>query len=114
MNLLSATGVSHDYPHHGRVLHAIHLAIAPGETVALLGRSGCGKSTLARMLVGLETPQHGDIAWRGTPLAALKGESAEDEIRAAGNVLRNAGLSTEVLELRAAPGVEPTRAVRVG
>ncbi len=34
MNLLSATGVSHDYPHHGRVLHAIHLAIAPGETVA--------------------------------------------------------------------------------
>ena len=28
MNLLSATGVSHDYPHHGRVLHAIHLAIA--------------------------------------------------------------------------------------
>lgn len=45
MNLLSATGVSHDYPHHGRVLHAIHLAIAHGETVALLGRSGCGKST---------------------------------------------------------------------
>ncbi|STT24366.1 nickel transport ATP-binding protein NikD [Klebsiella pneumoniae] len=66
MNLLSATGVSHDYPHHGRVLHEIQLAIAPGETVALLGRSGCGKSTLARMLVGLETPQHGDIAWRGT------------------------------------------------
>ena len=75
MNLLSATGVSHDYPHHGRVLHEIQLAIAPGETVALLGRSGCGKSTLARMLVGLETPQHGDIAWRGTPLTALKGEA---------------------------------------
>lgn len=75
MNLLSVTGVSHDYPHHGRVLHEIQLAIAPGETVALLGRSGCGKSTLARMLVGLETPQHGDIAWRGAPLAALKGEA---------------------------------------
>ena len=75
MNLLSVTGVSHDYPHHGRVLHEIQLAIASGETVALLGRSGCGKSTLARMLVGLETPQHGDIVWRGTPLTALKGEA---------------------------------------
>lgn len=30
---------------------------------------------LARMLVGLETPQHGDIARRGTPLTALKGEA---------------------------------------
>ena len=75
MNLLSVTGVSHNYPHHGRVLHEIQLAIASGETVALLGRSGCGKSTLARMLVGLETPQHGDIVWRGTPLTALKGEA---------------------------------------
>ncbi|QGV83143.1 nickel import ATP-binding protein NikE [Klebsiella pneumoniae] len=75
MNLLSVAGVSHDYPHHGRVLHEIQLAIAPGETVALLGRSGCGKSTPARMLVGLETPQHGDIARRGTPLTALKGEA---------------------------------------
>ncbi|WP_227654252.1 ATP-binding cassette domain-containing protein, partial [Klebsiella pneumoniae] len=73
MNLLSVTGVSHDYPHHGRVLHEIQLAIAPGETVALLGRSGCGKSTLARMLVGLETPQHGDIAWRGAAAGAPAG-----------------------------------------
>jgi nickel transport system ATP-binding protein len=63
MNLLSVTGVSHDYPHHGRVLHEIHLAIASGETVALLGRSGCGKSTLARMLV----------AWKRRSTAILPG-----------------------------------------
>lgn len=81
MNLLSVTGVSHDYPHHGRVLHEIQLAIAPGETVALLGRSGCGKSTLARMLVGLETPQHGDIAWRGAPGCLQRGESAQNGAR---------------------------------
>lgn len=49
----------------------------------------------------------------GGTLVALKGASAEDEIRAAGKVLRHAGLSAEVLELRAAAGVEPTRAIKV-
>jgi peptide/nickel transport system ATP-binding protein len=28
------------------------LAIAPGETVGVVGESGCGKSTLAKVLVG--------------------------------------------------------------
>lgn len=46
-------------------------------------------------------------------LVALKGSSAEDEIRDAGKVLKAGGLRAEVLELRAAPGVDPTRAVRV-
>lgn len=52
------------------------------------------------------------FAGRGC-LVALKGDSAEDEVRAAGKVLRRAGLSAEVLELRAASGVEPTRAIKV-
>lgn len=46
-------------------------------------------------------------------LVALKGESAEDEIRSAGKRLTADKLSAEVLELRAAPGVDPTRAIRV-
>ncbi|HBU7546997.1 nickel import ATP-binding protein NikE [Klebsiella aerogenes] len=75
MNLLSVNAVSHDYPHHGAVLRDIQSDIALGETVALLGRSGCGKSTLARMLVGLETPRYGDVAWRGASLTSLKGEA---------------------------------------
>lgn len=44
MNLLSVTGVSHDYPHHGRVLHEIQLAIASGETVALLGAAAAARA----------------------------------------------------------------------
>lgn len=49
----------------------------------------------------------------GGQLVALKGASAEAEVEAAGKVLRKASLTAEVLELRAAPGVEPTRAIRV-
>ncbi|EIW9478547.1 MULTISPECIES: nickel import ATP-binding protein NikE [Klebsiella] len=75
MNLLSVNAVSHDYPHHGPVLRDIQFDIASGETMALLGRSGCGKSTLARMLVGLETPRYGEVAWRGASLTSLKGEA---------------------------------------
>jgi len=36
-----------------------------GETVAIVGESGCGKSTLAKVLVGLETADGGNIVFRG-------------------------------------------------
>lgn len=46
-------------------------------------------------------------------LVALKGESAEDEIRKAAKLLKQHKLAAEVLELQAAPGVDGTRAIRV-
>lgn len=49
----------------------------------------------------------------GGQLVALKGESAEDEIRGAAPLLKRLSLRAEVLELRAAQGVEGTRAIRV-
>ncbi|AQX15874.1 16S rRNA (guanine(527)-N(7))-methyltransferase [Tessaracoccus lapidicaptus] len=49
----------------------------------------------------------------GGQLLALKGESAEEEIRAAGKPLSVSGARAEVLELRVAAGVEGTRAIRV-
>ncbi|MGP3590630.1 nickel import ATP-binding protein NikE [Vagococcus sp. WN89Y] len=70
MNLLDAIEVSHAYRRQP-VLKAVSLTLYSGETVALLGRSGCGKSTLARLLVGLESPDDGEICWQGTPLNRL-------------------------------------------
>ncbi|MFD7941563.1 ATP-binding cassette domain-containing protein, partial [Streptomyces sp. NPDC059744] len=44
-----------------QVLHGVCLRIAPGETVALMGRNGAGKSTLLAALVGLVGPTTGTV-----------------------------------------------------
>ncbi|MGW0880489.1 ABC transporter ATP-binding protein [Streptomyces sp. NPDC002671] len=42
-------------------LRRVDLAVAPGETVALMGRNGAGKSTLLGSLVGLVEPTSGTV-----------------------------------------------------
>ncbi|WP_307813367.1 ABC transporter ATP-binding protein [Streptomyces sp. N35] len=48
------------------------LAIAPGETVGVVGESGCGKSTLAKVLVGVQQPTSGTVAFRDKDLWTMK------------------------------------------
>lgn len=47
----------------GRVeaLHDVSLTVAPGETIALMGRNGAGKSTLLAALVGMVEPSSGSV-----------------------------------------------------
>src|ERR1700716_574607 len=52
-----------------RAAECVHLEIARGEALGLVGESGCGKSTLGRCIVGLYTPTGGTIRYEGTTLA---------------------------------------------
>jgi phospholipid/cholesterol/gamma-HCH transport system ATP-binding protein len=54
-----------------RVLNGISLAVARGETLAVLGRSGTGKSVLLRLVIGLEKPDSGSIRIHGQDIAGL-------------------------------------------
>lgn len=49
----------------GIVLDNLSFAVAPGESVALLGRNGVGKTTLLRTIMGLILPKRGTISFAG-------------------------------------------------
>jgi phospholipid/cholesterol/gamma-HCH transport system ATP-binding protein len=51
------------------VLRDISVAIAPGETLVILGESGCGKTVLLKCLLGLIRPSSGEVRFEGRSLA---------------------------------------------
>jgi peptide/nickel transport system ATP-binding protein len=51
--------------HQVRAVEDVSFEVRPGETVGLVGESGCGKSTVGRLILRLETPTAGAIAFEG-------------------------------------------------
>lgn len=66
---LSLHGVTHSFhrekENRNFTLGPIDLDFRPGELVFLIGGNGSGKTTLAMLLIGLYTPEQGEICWNG-------------------------------------------------
>ncbi|WP_372983074.1 ABC transporter ATP-binding protein [Marinobacter sediminum] len=53
------------------VLRGINLHLEPGEKVAVVGTSGGGKSTLVQVILGMYTPQRGEILIDNVPVQRI-------------------------------------------
>ena len=111
--IVRARGLGYGYRRGEPVLADIDIDAGAGERIALIGPNGSGKSTLGRLLVGLLSPDAGEISLGGDDPARLP---AFDLARRAGYVFQEPerqfltqrvgdevklGLSPD--ELRAAP-----------
>jgi len=68
--------VSFHYPGSDRgILHDISLDVAPGETIALVGRSGAGKTTLCNLVARFYDPTEGVVRLDGRDLRDIQVDS---------------------------------------
>ena len=89
------TGTPRGFTEHW-VLRDISLAIAPGESVGILGRNGAGKSTLLKLIAGVLAPTEGRIALRGRVSALLElGMGFNPEFTGRENAVHACGLLGE-------------------
>ena len=66
--LLSLRGLTKTYG-TVRANRGIDLDVAEGSIHAILGENGAGKSTLMKLIYGVETPDAGEVIWRGHHVA---------------------------------------------
>src|SRR5690625_7472300 len=71
------------------VLEQISVDIHPGEFISIIGPSGSGKSTIFNLMVGLLTPDHGDIYMNDQLINSTTGEFSYMSLQSTLFPLRN-------------------------
>lgn len=95
--------VTFRYSQEGKnVLQNVNLEIAPGQTVALVGRSGSGKTTLANLVLRLHRPADGTILIDGMDIRYVSANSLRRQI---GMVLQDNFLFSGTIKENIALGV---------
>lgn len=102
-SLLSARGLTKNYSMGKRtleVLRGVDLEVPTGEFLALRGASGAGKSTLLHLVGGLDSPNAGEIFFRGQKLTSFsEGELTRFRNRRVGFIFQAYHLLPELTAL---------------
>ncbi len=75
--MLEVSGLQAAYG-DSQVLFDVHLRVAAGELVTLLGRNGMGKTTTVRAIMGLTPPRRGSVTFAGV---SISGQAPEHVAR---------------------------------
>jgi peptide/nickel transport system ATP-binding protein len=81
---IAGIGLPFSSARHINAVNGVTLAVAPGETLGIVGESGCGKSTLGRAILNLVDAQGGEVRFEDgrisakdkAAIARLRGQAA--------------------------------------
>lgn len=82
--VLEFRGVTKTYRTLGDRVTAVRdasLAVHAGEVVGIVGESGSGKSTVARVMLGLESVDSGQVLLRGQPVSMKRTRAQRKEVQ---------------------------------
>lgn len=98
---LSLHGISFRYGDGPLVLDALSLTIEAGEKVAVVGASGGGKSTLVQIILGLYSPESGDLCFDGISVREIGMDVVRENV---GTVLQQPALFNDTVRENVAMG----------
>ncbi len=70
----------------------LNFSIPRGQVFVIMGGSGCGKSTLLKVMIGLKTPETGDVFYDGRPFWASGEREREAVKRSFGTLFQSGAL----------------------
>jgi cobalt/nickel transport system ATP-binding protein len=70
--VIELSDITYAFPGREDTLKGLTFHLHPGEKLGLFGPNGAGKSTMLHILMGLLTPDKGEVSLFGTPLSDAK------------------------------------------